>query len=84
MRDFNRAFDQLNVEQREALVLVGAGGFSYEEAAETCGVAVGTIKSRVNRARKQLVEILQMSDDDVMEATDIVTTGIVTNQKNVA
>ena len=84
MRDFNRAFDQLNDEQREALVLVGAGGFSYEEAAETCGVAVGTIKSRVNRARKQLVEILQMSDDEVMEATDIVTTGIVTNQKNVA
>lgn len=84
MRDFNAAFDMLNDEQREALVLVGAGGFSYEEAAETCGVAVGTIKSRVNRARKQLVEILQMSDDEVMEATDIVTTGIVTNQKNVA
>ncbi|WP_439124022.1 RNA polymerase sigma factor [Marivita sp.] len=84
MRDFNRAFEQLNDEQREALVLVGAGGFSYEEAAETCGVAVGTIKSRVNRARKQLVELLKMSDDEVMEATDIVTTGIVTNQKNVA
>ena len=84
MRDFNRAFDRLNDEQREALILVGAGGFSYEEAAETCGVAVGTIKSRVNRARRQLVEMLQMSDDEVMEVTDIVTTGIVSNQKNVA
>ena len=47
-------------------------------------MAVGTIKSRVNRARKQLVELLQMSDDEVMEATDLVTTGIVSNQKNVA
>lgn len=44
MRDFNVAFEQLNDEQREALILVGAGGFSYEEAAETCGVKVGTIK----------------------------------------
>jgi RNA polymerase sigma-70 factor (ECF subfamily) len=84
MNDFRKAFAQLPDEQRETLVLVGASGFSYEEAAETCGVAVGTIKSRVNRARKQLVELLQMSDDEVMEATDIVTTGIVTNQKNVA
>lgn len=84
MRDFNRAFEQLNDEQREALILVGAGGFSYEEAAETCGAAVGTIKSRVNRARKQLVEILNMSDDEIMEATDIVTTGIVSSQKSVA
>ncbi|MFP7571170.1 RNA polymerase sigma factor [Marivita sp. S2033] len=84
MRDFNRAFDQLNVEQREALVLVGAGGFSYEEAAETCGVAVGTIKSRVNRARRQLTVLMQLNDDEVMEATDIVTSGIVANQRSVA
>ena len=80
-RDFNSAFAQLNDEQREALVLVGAGGFSYEEAAETCGVAVGTIKSRVNRARARLAELMDMDDDGVTELTDSVTTAIVSNQK---
>ena len=51
MQDFRRALDVLPPDQREALVLVGAAGFSYEEAAEISGCAVGTIKSRVNRAR---------------------------------
>jgi RNA polymerase sigma-70 factor (ECF subfamily) len=46
-------------EQREALILVGAGGFAYEEAAEICGCAVGTVKSRVSRARKALQGILE-------------------------
>jgi RNA polymerase sigma-70 factor (ECF subfamily) len=45
-------------EQREALVLVGAGGFAYEEAAVICGCAVGTVKSRVSRARRALQGIL--------------------------
>jgi len=45
---------------REALILVGAQGLSYEEAAQICGVAVGTIKSRVNRARLHLTELLQI------------------------
>lgn len=45
-------------EQREALVLVGAGGFAYEEAADICGCAVGTVKSRVSRARRALQSIL--------------------------
>jgi RNA polymerase sigma-70 factor (ECF subfamily) len=49
-------------EQREALVLVGAGGFSYEEAAGICGCAVGTVKSRVSRGRQALAEILQRGD----------------------
>lgn len=57
-KDFQAAFETLPDEQREALVLVGASGFSYEEAAEACSVAVGTIKSRVNRGRKRLVELL--------------------------
>ena len=43
---------------REALILVAAAGVSYEEAAEICGCAVGTIKSRVHRARTRLIEIL--------------------------
>lgn len=77
MADFEVAFAELPVEQREALILVGASGFSYEEAAETCGVAVGTIKSRVNRGRTRLMEILQMSEDDQMELTDKATMAVV-------
>ncbi len=50
---------KLPSEQREALVLVGAGGFAYEEAAEICGCAVGTVKSRVSRARRALQAILE-------------------------
>jgi RNA polymerase sigma-70 factor (ECF subfamily) len=50
---------QLPHEQREALILVGAGGFAYEEAAEICGCAVGTVKSRVSRARRALQAILE-------------------------
>ncbi len=46
-------------EQREALILVGAGGFAYEEAAEICDCAVGTVKSRVSRARRALQGILE-------------------------
>jgi RNA polymerase sigma-70 factor (ECF subfamily) len=49
----------LPAEQREALILVGAGGFAYEEAADICGCAVGTVKSRVSRARKALQGILE-------------------------
>jgi RNA polymerase sigma-70 factor (ECF subfamily) len=53
---------QLPQPQREALILVGAGGFAYEEAAEICGVAVGTIKSRVARGRVALETVLSGSD----------------------
>ena len=77
MADFETAFAQLNAEQREALVLVGASGFSYEEAAETCGVAVGTIKSRVNRARKQLTELMGLRDDEALELTDQETMAVI-------
>src|SRR3954452_15120630 len=50
-------------EQREAVLLVGAEGYSYEEAAEICGIKIGTIKSRVNRARRRLAELLGHEDD---------------------
>lgn len=63
MRDFEQAFATLPAEQREALTLVGASGLSYEEAAEICECAVGTIKSRVNRARAQLTEMLALDED---------------------
>src|SRR5687767_10365479 len=56
--DFRTALEKLPHEQREALLLVGASGFSYEEAAMICGCAVGTIKSRVNRARSRLACLL--------------------------
>ena len=60
LRDFREALIQLPADQREALILVGASGFSYEEAAEICDCAVGTIKSRVSRARTRLAEILSL------------------------
>jgi RNA polymerase sigma-70 factor (ECF subfamily) len=53
------ALATLPEEQREALVLVGAGGFAYEEAAAICNCAVGTVKSRVSRARKALLGVLE-------------------------
>jgi RNA polymerase sigma-70 factor (ECF subfamily) len=58
MQDFRRALNVLPADQREALILVGAAGFSYEEAASISGCAVGTIKSRVNRARNKLAQLL--------------------------
>jgi RNA polymerase sigma-70 factor (ECF subfamily) len=54
----------LPAEQREALILVGAGGFAYEEAAAICGCAVGTVKSRVSRARRALQLILERGEYD--------------------
>ena len=63
LQDFRKALDKLPPDQREAIILVGASGFSYEEAAQICGCAVGTIKSRVNRARVRLQELLQVSGE---------------------
>lgn len=76
MRDFQAALQMLPVEQREALILVGAEGFSHEEAAETCGVPVGTIKSRVNRARRRLAELLDMDETDGFGVADPATAAI--------
>src|SRR6201987_4952048 len=56
--ELRTALAQLPDDQREAVILVGASGFSYEEAAAICGCAVGTIKSRVNRARSKLSALL--------------------------
>lgn len=63
MEDFKKAVNTLPEDQREALILVGASGFSYEEAAEICQCAVGTIKSRVSRARAQLARTLHLEGD---------------------
>ncbi|MBN2739803.1 MAG: RNA polymerase sigma factor [Rhodobacteraceae bacterium] len=71
MNDFVRAFDQLSPEHREVLTLVGASGFSYEEAAGMMSVAVGTVKSRANRARARLAEMLGLEEgEDIMSGSD--------------
>lgn len=88
MADFEKVFGQLPVEQREALILVGASGMSYEDAAETCEVAVGTIKSRVNRGRAKLIELLGIGEDEALEMTDSATMAVVNGalqpRKNIA
>jgi RNA polymerase sigma-70 factor, ECF subfamily len=56
--ELQAALAKLRPEQREALILVGAEGLSYEDAATVCSVPIGTIKSRVNRARRRLAGLL--------------------------
>jgi RNA polymerase sigma-70 factor (ECF subfamily) len=63
-QEFRTALAKLPPDQREALILVGASGFSYEEAAHICGCAVGTIKSRVNRARTRLADLLSIEGSE--------------------
>lgn len=87
LSDMHRALLTLPPERREALLLVGAGGFSYEEAANICECAVGTVKSRVGRARATLNEMLedgaipQRSNKDavahkaILEELDVVSGG---------
>lgn len=72
--DFQRAFDQLTPEHREVLILVGASGYSVEEASEMIGIAVGTVKSRTNRARKRLAELMGLAEgEDALPAADTAT-----------
>jgi RNA polymerase sigma-70 factor (ECF subfamily) len=66
--DFRTALNRLAADQREALILVGASGLSYEEAAAICGCAVGTMKSRVNRARTKLAEMLSEPADNFVQS----------------
>ena len=63
--EFRRAFAKLLPDQREALILVGASGFSHEQAAAICEAPVGTIKSRVNRARARLLKLLSIDSADM-------------------
>jgi RNA polymerase sigma-70 factor (ECF subfamily) len=68
LNDLRRAMNMLPKDQCEALTLIGAAGLSYEDAAEICGVAVGTMKSRVSRARSKLLDILDegdLTDDEI-------------------
>ena len=65
------ALARLSDEQREAVLLVGAQGYSYEQVAEICGAPLGTIKSRVNRARKRLAELLEHEHDSDVSADGV-------------
>ncbi|GLK74766.1 RNA polymerase sigma factor [Methylopila jiangsuensis] len=65
LADFQKALASLPDEQREALILIGAAEFSYEEAAEIANCAVGTVKSRVNRARNALTRKLNLDVNEI-------------------
>jgi RNA polymerase sigma-70 factor (ECF subfamily) len=76
MQELQAALQQLPPEHREALILVGAAGLSYEEAAQICGCALGTIKSRVNRARARLLKIMDADNAlDVMALESMTAMG---------
>jgi RNA polymerase sigma-70 factor, ECF subfamily len=79
--EFRAALAKLPIEQREALLLVGASGFSYEEAAAICGTVKGTIKSRVNRARTRLMELLALGGTHEL-GTDYFTRAVLTANEN--
>jgi RNA polymerase sigma-70 factor, ECF subfamily len=67
LKDLGSALSVLPADQREALILVGAEGFSYEDAATISGCAIGTVKSRVNRARAKLAEMLAESPGETSQ-----------------
>lgn len=77
LQEMGYALRQLPVEQREALLLVGAMGFSVEEAAETCGCAPGTIKSRANRGRAALAHLLGLDKGEQLDVTDASVAAVV-------
>ena len=75
MQDVRKALDLLPPHQREALVLVGAAGMSYDETAEKTKCAVGTVKSRVNRARSRLAQLLGVNGAEAFGA-DFATSAV--------
>jgi RNA polymerase sigma-70 factor (ECF subfamily) len=78
LNEFLEAFNKLSPEHREILVLVGANGYSYDQAAQMTGVATGTAKSRANRARVRLCELLGMDNpEDALVQTDRATLAVV-------
>ncbi|WP_223423062.1 sigma-70 family RNA polymerase sigma factor [Tateyamaria pelophila] len=83
LADFRAAFVTLPAEQREVILLVGAHGFSYEEAAEICNVAVGTVKSRTNRARRRLAELLDFEIGGSVLTRDKMMTAVLSGRNAV-
>lgn len=86
MLDFRAALQLLPNDQREALILIGASGLSYEEAAGICGCAIGTMKSRVNRARNRLAELMSIQSshefghDSDWQSTDPSLSGLMVSR----
>lgn len=78
--ELRAALAKLPADQREALILVGASGFSYQEAANISGCAVGTVKSRVNRARARLAELLSINNAEDF-GPDNATRAVLVNEK---
>ena len=78
MADLRTALAELPAEQREVLTLIGVLQYSYEEAAEVCGVKVGTIKSRLARGRTALAELMGLEPDEALDMTDAATHAVVT------
>jgi len=81
LADLAAVFGRLPDEQREVLILVGALGFSMEEAAETCGCAIGTVKSRANRGRRALAQMLGLQPGEGMDMTDSATMAVLSSQR---
>ena len=84
LQDLHRALTQVPPEQREALILVAGAGFSYEEAAGIVGCPIGTVKSRVNRGRLKLAELLGWVDPLETGPSDAVTAAIMAHSTRVA
>jgi len=74
--DLQAAFAKLPVRHREVLLLIGAEGLSYAETAKIVGVNVGTVKSRVHRARARLAELLHIHDEDDLGSDRVITAAL--------
>lgn len=79
-RDVKQAIERLPESQREVLVLIGVLGVSYEEAAEICNCAIGTVKSRLNRARATMLDLLgENSCRSVVERRNHLSNGYISS-----
>ncbi len=77
--DMQAALAQLSVKHREVLLLVGAEGLSYEEAAKIVGTNVGTVKSRMSRARERLAELLYITGEDDLRSDRVIRAALTSN-----
>jgi RNA polymerase sigma-70 factor, ECF subfamily len=84
LQDLRRALTKVPPQQREALILVAGAGFSYEEAAAIVGCPVGTVKSRVNRGRLKLAELLGWVDPLEAGPSDAIRAAIVAHGAGMA
>ena len=84
LKDLRSALTKLSLEQRETLLLVGAEGFSYEEAAQITGTNIGTVKSRVNRARRHLARLMGLEGAEEGERDPVFTAAAVTNRSDLS